>query len=493
MEKSPNIVFIVADQWRKQAAGFWALPSFGGSLPDTPDPVLTPNIDRLAQESVVFSQATSSFPLCAPYRGMMLTGQLPHKNGVILNCHSGRPAAQLREDVPCVSDILKGEGYSMGYIGKLHTDFPTPNVPQTGGYAESPRDDGNIWDAYTPPGPKRHGFDYWYSYGAYDEHLAPHYWDTAGAFHQPRVWSPEHEADKAIGYIRNDDGQRKAEAPFGLWISMNPPHNPYEQCREVDRAQYADKTWQDLAVRPNVDSDHAEMQAQVGNYFAMVSGIDREIGRILTELERQGLLEETLIVLTADHGEAMGSHGLMNKNHPYAESTDIPLILRLPGATERRVENLLLGTCDLMPTVLGLVGLEGKIPSAVDGVNYAGLIRREATEAVRPEASIFFRNVNAAPDADGKVRDFVVDTLGLKTDRYTYWVCSAEAPGGWACDGLFDMVADPYQMHNLHGTNPDLEMSLVKVLEATLPIDFPRNKIHPEVRKKLHSILRSAF
>ena len=490
MEKHPNIVFIVADQWRKQAAGFWASPTFREHLREVPDPVFTPNIDRLAEESVVFSQATSSFPLCAPYRGMMLTGQLPHKNGVILNCHSGRPTAQLKEEVPCVSDILKKEGYSMGYIGKLHTDFPTPNVPQTGGYAEAPRDDGNVWDAYTPPGPKRHGFDYWYSYGAYDEHLAPHYWDTKGEFHQPGVWSPQHEADRAIDYIRNDAGQRADGTPFGLWVSINPPHNPYDQCLEIDQARYAGKTWEELAIRPNVDPDHAEMQAQIANYFAMVTGIDREIGRILDELKAQGILEETLIVLTADHGEAMGSQGLMNKNHPYVESTDIPLMIRLPGAVAPRVEDLLLGTCDLMPTVLGLAGFEQKIPPEVDGVNYAGWIRNEATEVPRPEASVFFRHVNAAPDADGKVRDFVVDTLGLKTHRHTYWVCSADAPGGWACDGLFDIVEDPYQMNNLHGTDPKLEQSLIDTLVSVLPHDFPCSRIHPEVRKKLQPALK---
>lgn len=482
MDRRKNLVFIVVDQWRKQAAGYWSKPPYRAALHDRGDPAITPNIDRLADESVVLSQAISTFPLCSPFRGMMLSGKLPHRNGLVMNCHSGRPTSQLREDVTCVGDVMKANGYSMGYIGKLHTDFPEPNLPG-GKYATEPLEDGHVWDAYTKPGRRRHGFDYWYSYGTFDQHFNPHYWDTEGNYHEPGQWSADHEAYKAISYIRNTDQQRVQGKPFGLWVSMNPPHNPYNESKKMDRKLYDGKTWEDLAVRLNIDPENETMRTQLKSYLAMVTGVDRAVGRILGAIEEHGLKDDTVVVLTSDHGEAMGSHGLLAKNHPYAESLDVPFMVRSPGELKPRVDDLLLGSCDIMPTLLGLVGLEASIPDDLDGGNRVQALHGD--KGGRPKAGIFFRHVNAPADPDGKVRDFVVNLLGVKTHKHTLWITAAESEE----DGLFDMVNDPYQLNNLFDEHERLRNKLLAALEEAIPKNFPMDKLHEDVARKLAGAL----
>lgn len=482
MNQHPNIVFIVADQWRKQAAGFWSEEPYRSAIHDQGDPVVTPNLDRLAKQSVVLTQAISTFPLCSPYRGMMLSGKLPHRNGVVLNCNDERPVSQLREDVVCISDVLKQAGYSLGYIGKLHTDFPTPNLPG-GKYATAPLPDGQIWDAYTPPGPKRHSFDYWYSYGTFDQHFNPHYWDTEGRYHEPREWSPDHDSKMAESYILNKNGQRKEGEPFGLWVSINPPHHPYNQCKPEDLKPYGGATWDKLAVRPNIDKSNQVMRDQIKNYFALVTGIDRAIGRILQAIDEAGLTENTIVIVTSDHGEHMGSHDLTAKNYPYAESQDVPFLIRFPGQLKPRTDDLLAGTCDIMPTILGLAGLKSMIPDDLDGADYSGLLREVPSAVRRPEAVFFFRNINTPADGKGLVHDVITDFIGIKTQAYSFWI--SRKTKNWPEIGLYDNVKDPYQLNNLAETNPELKAEMIKQLKAAIPARFPVEKFHPEITAAL--------
>src|SRR5690625_4268409 len=199
IQRQPNILYVFADQWRRQAVGY-----------AEEDPVVTPNIDRFAKESMVFSQAVTCTPLCSPHRASLLTGKYPLSTGVYTNCKVGADV-MLREEETCMSDVLKQAGYQTGYIGKWHLDLPEKN------HTDNPESGAEGWDAYTPPGPKRHGFDYWYSYGAWDSHLAPHYWQDSPEKIQVDQWSVEHETDRAIAFIQN----RKKEQPFALFVSWS--------------------------------------------------------------------------------------------------------------------------------------------------------------------------------------------------------------------------------------------------------------------------------
>jgi arylsulfatase A-like enzyme len=486
MYDRPNIVFFVSDQFRKSAAHFWTRTAYAHHLTGAADPAVTPNIDRLAGESLVLANAVSAFPLCSPYRGMMLTGMYPEKNGVVLNCNSSRPCSQLREDVDCISDILRRGGYSLGYIGKLHTDFPTPNVPQTGGYAEAPREGGIVWDAYTPPGRRRHGFDFWYSYGAGNAHKAPHYWDSSGDLHEPQQWSADHEAKIAHGYICNARGQRDPARPFALWVSTNPPHSPYgslDDCVESDYQIYADTRIEDLRTRENAPLDDETVQANLRYYLAAVSGVDRAVGVVLEALDSTGLTENTIFVFTSDHGDSMGSHGLPPKNHPYNESVEVPFLLRYPGRVTPGADELMFGPCDIMPTLLGLCGLDQEIPVRVDGTNFAPRFT-EAANVDDPGAVLLFRNVNGETDETGAVIDYRTDYLGVKTPRFT--LCLGD--GGskpFDLPVLFDNRDDPYQMNNLFHERPGLVRSLTRTTRELIPADYPLEKLDTAVRDLL--------
>ena len=204
-QEYPNVIYVFPDQYRNMAMGFWHENGFKEHINFAADPVHTPHIDKFAKESLVLSSAMSNCPLSSPHRGSLLTGMYPNKSGIPLNCNSTRPISSLRTDVECVSDVFSKNGYDCAYFGKLHADFPTPNDPENPGeYVETKRP---VWDAYTPK-ERRHGFNYWYSYGTFDEHKNPHYWDTDGKRHDPKEWSPLHEAKQVISYLRNDKNQR---------------------------------------------------------------------------------------------------------------------------------------------------------------------------------------------------------------------------------------------------------------------------------------------
>lgn len=168
----------------------------------------------------MLTSAMSNCPLSSPHRGSLLTGMYPNKSGIPLNCNSSRPISSLREDAVCVSDVFCNAGYDCAYFGKLHAEFPTPNDPERPGqYVE---DRVPAWDAYTPK-ERRHGFNYWYSYGTFDEHKNPHYWDTEGRRHDPREWSPLHESGKVVSYLKNEGNVRDPKKPFFIMVGMNPP------------------------------------------------------------------------------------------------------------------------------------------------------------------------------------------------------------------------------------------------------------------------------
>ena len=231
----PNIVFVFPDQMRNCAIGFWNSPDFARVAGRRcADPVITPRLNAFAREAVVLSEATSTCPVSSPYRGMMLTGMYPERNGITLNCMNTRPESQLRQDARCLSDVLADAGYDCAYIGKLHADFPTPNNPQRPGTYVS--DETEVWDAYTPP-ERRHGFNYWYSYGTYDVHRHPHYWDNDGNRHDVDDWSPHHEIDRAIAYIDNSEGQRDEQRPFLMMIFSNPSRSPIWRILTISKSR----------------------------------------------------------------------------------------------------------------------------------------------------------------------------------------------------------------------------------------------------------------
>lgn len=445
----PNVIYVFPDQFRNHAMGFWNEEGFADQVNFRGDPVYTPNLNRFAREAVVLTSAQSNCPLSSPHRGMLLTGQYPDGSGVPLNCHSGRPISSLSADTECIGDVFHRAGYNCAYIGKLHVDYPTPNDPEHPGQYVEKQDP--VWDAYTPPA-RRHGFDYWYSYGTFDEHKRPHYWDTEGKRHEIRQWSPEHETDKVIAYLKNEGNVRNPDKPFFMMVGMNPPHSPYrslEDCMEEDYNRYKDIPYESLLVRPNADPA-MEKAASAPFYFASVTGVDRQFGRILKALEELKLDKQTIVIFASDHGETMCSQRTNDpKNSPYAESMNIPFLVRYPGRLVPRVDDLLLSSPDIMPTVLGLCGLHDSIPAEVQGQDWSPLFFDPAVKMKRPQGALYIRNLDGDRDEQGKVVNYFPVARGIKTAQYTLALFIDRETGKVAKTLFFDDQKDPYQLENL--------------------------------------------
>lgn len=471
----PNIIYVFPDQFRNQAMEFWNKDGFREKVNFKGDPVHTPYLNAFAKEAMVLTSAMSNCPLSSPHRGILLTGMYPNKSGVPLNCNSNRPISSLREDAECIGDVFNKAGYECAYFGKLHVDFPTPNNPQSPGrYVEEQRP---VWDAYTPQS-RRHGFTHWYSYGTFDEHKNPHYWDTEGKRHDPKEWSPLHEAGQVISFLKNEGKVRDSKKPFFIMVGMNPPHSPYrslDDCMEEDFNLYKNQPLDSLLIRPNADPTMLKA-ASAPYYFASVTGVDRAFGQILKVLKELGMDKNTVVVFSSDHGETMCSQRTDDpKNSPYSESMNVPFLVRFPERVRPRVDNLMLSSPDIMPTLLGLCGLGNAIPQEVQGRNFAPLFLDEKADIVRPTGALYIQNVDGEKDANGLVKTYFPSSRGIKTARYTLALYIDRKTKQLKNSLLFDDEKDPYQLHNLPlEENREVVMQLCREMGAMLKeIDDP--------------------
>lgn len=453
--KRPNLLFIFADQFRKASLGYLK-----------EDPTHTPNLDKLASNGVVFSRAIANHPLCSPYRAMLMSGQYPLKNGVLANCHSGRTAYgnYLKKETICFSDVLARSGYNAGYVGKWHLDGPCPTKAG----------EKEIWDSWCPPD-HRHGFSFWYAYGSHNLHNQPYYWTTGASEEQKTKvdqWSPEHEAEIIMDYLENVDGKhREAEKPFAIFWGINPPHTPFTEVPERYKKQYEGGKYQDLLNRQNVDYHENKELRDLGvgdagveqeiheapDYFASVTGVDDQIGRVIEKLKEKSLYENTIVVFSSDHGEMLGSHGLMHKNIWYSEALEIPLIVNWPAQLKPRTDDLLISVPDYMPTFLGLMGLNQHLPDSVEGKDYSGVFYNKKVE--RPDCQLYFGSEPEAPQSGKR---------GIRTEKYTYVEVKDKKEKKHYF--LYDDINDRFQMKNIYGEDSrrdqQLSSRLYKLLET---------------------------
>lgn len=436
------------------------------------DPVMTPHMDAFCRDSTYCDHAFSTFPVCSPHRASLMTGKYPLSAGFFTNCKKGL-SLRLGDDEVCMGQILKEAGYQTAYIGKWHLDEPEQN------HCDAPVSGARDWDAFTPPGVRRHGFDYWYSYGTYDMHLSPHYWQDTPEMIKPGIWSVEHETDQAIEYIRK---VRDPEQPFAMCISWNPPHSVYSQVpqkyldlypevRMKDNVSYVDIK-QHTGERLNYTPE--EMQLTTRQYYAAITGMDEQFGRLIEELKRQGLYDDTVIVLSADHGDMMGSHGLMGKHVWYEESIRIPFVIHVPG-NEKRYSSTCIGSQDMLPTLLSL--LDVKIPDTVEG----GDCSRYMTEDVEDPERVSF--LCACPGGYAVVQKFreakkdprEYGWRGVRTQDHTYVMELGYDVTPKPARYLYCVKTDPQQLHPLDLQCPE-HAQLAAALEQKVMAWMGRQK-----------------
>ncbi len=416
--RRPNILLVIADEWRAQAFGHMGDAN-----------AQTPTFDRFARQSVSFRQAVAGVPICCPARASLITGQYPLTHGVYINDVPLKPRATT------LGEALRNHGYKTGYIGKWHL-YGSP-----GGQYERRL-------AFIPP-EARMGFDYWKVCECTHDYNRSLYY--AGDDPTPRYW-PGYDAiaqtDDAIGFIANHADKPD---PYALVLSWGPPHFPYAApAAYTDR--YKDRP---IRLRPNVPpADRDRAIAELRGYYAAIAALDDCFERLLHAVEAHDP-DNTIVLFIADHGEMAFSQGLENKLYPWEESIRIPFQLRYPArGLTHGTSDAPLNSPDIMPTLLGLAGLP--VPPGIEGSDFSrGLADRRP--AKDHPGSAFLSMV--APIIHARKYGFA-PYRGVRTSRFTY-VRSLDRP--WL---LYDNVADPFQQQNL--IEDDRHVDLKRALEADL-------------------------
>ncbi len=383
--KKPNILFIFPDQFRSDFIGVR-----GGDF------VHTPHIDRIAREGALFTRSYVSAPTCLPARATLLTGMAPWKHGLLAYAPI---ATKYPIEMP---RLLKDAGYYTFATGKLHfkpIGGPPLKIPQSEldnrkfmhGFDEIRLCEG--W------GHPQNAYNEWFEKNAPDlpedgtglgstDHRSGAY-QYADSLH-PTAWT----ASEAIRFINSyDDGN-----PFFVKVAFHRPHPPFDPPQrwldfykgkeipgaavgEWSQEKYGEPVVADLSKQVNSPrgnfGDQFVRHSREG-YLAAISYLDEQIGLIISALEEKGELENTLILLSSDHGDMMGDHHLWRKSYAYEGSAGVPMVIRWPEsmkieADRGQVLSELVELRDVLPTFLDAAGAD--IPAEIDGMSMLNLVR----------------------------------------------------------------------------------------------------------------------
>jgi arylsulfatase A-like enzyme len=394
----PNVILVLADQWRAQAFGYAGDPN-----------AKTPNLDQLARESFNFVNAIAGVPVCCPTRASLLTGRRPLSTGVFLNDVPLAPGSET------LAKVLRDAGYDTAYIGKWHLN-------------------GDGRSSFIPR-ERRQGFDYWKALECTHDYNHSFYYADGPEKLLWQGYDAIAQTQDARGYLR---AHARSSKPFLLVLAWGPPHDPYNTAPEKYRAMFSPAQ---LRLRANVPEERSETtRARMAGYYAHCSALDDCLGELRAALKETGADQDTLLIFTSDHGDLLGSHGGWNKQQPYDESIRVPLLIHgVPGAKHKaRKLDALINSEDIMPTILGLCGVS--IPQTVEGLDYSGYIRggKNPSDGATVISCV-------APFGQWTRKMGGREYRGLRTLRYTY-VRGLKGP--WL---LFDNREDPAQLKNLVG------------------------------------------
>jgi arylsulfatase len=424
-----NILFLMDDQHR----GDW-IGAAGAKW------MITPNLDRLAREGVLFRRGYSSTPSCLPARAALLTGLSPWNHG----CLGYRPIPEhYAWEMP---RLFTEAGYRTHCVGKNHF---TPQR-NTHGYQSVelgepstrdtvPVDDYGAWFAKEMPGHKP--FEGWHSGN-----------DQRGGMDYPfdeRLHLTHWAADRAIRFLQSEPHGK----PWFLKVSLIHPHTPLNAPKRwndryagVDIPPPAIGDWarkmyggQQTSFKKSPEATRGvvpaeEIRVTRRSYAAAISFVDEQIGRVLEALEKRGDLENTLILFTADHGDIMGDHYLYRKTFSVEGSVNVPMIVRWPsrlGLDARRgqVRNDLAELRDVLPTFLDAAGLPK--PPNVEGLSLLDALRGKPWRSM-----LDLEHASCYAPKDGWV--------ALTDQRYKYVYYTVTG-----VQQLFDLQADPHELRDL--------------------------------------------
>lgn len=430
MPNPPNILFLMADQLRSDVL-----------RPE--NPCIAPNLKALAARGVSFERAYTPNAVCSPARASLMTGLLPHNHGVLEVTHCvDDDQCCLRTDRPHWAQRLQSAGYRTGYFGKWHVER-THELERFGwtvnGESSRPEAQSRMKSRHTMPekpalrsravtGPAE-GYAPARFFGVQDGTKSQHQLEIA--------------ADMGVEFIR-DAAQRGG--PWCCFVSCLMPHDPFF-CTSRDRALYdadalqlppnahdpmADKpALYRKSARAFADMTDAERREAMACYYGTVTQIDREYARLMRALDDAGAVENTLVVMTTDHGDFLGAHGLYCKNiGAFEEAYSIPLIVAGPGVARGAVSAARVGSHDLCPTLLELAGAE-PIPSP-DSRSFAAVLR--------DPARVQGPNAGLAEYYGSRYR----------LTQFVYWEDDWKlVHNGFDFDELYNLRDDPFELKNL--------------------------------------------
>jgi arylsulfatase A-like enzyme len=423
----PNVLWIWTDQQRWDALGASGNPE-----------VRTPNLDKLAASGAIFTRAYCNNTVCMPSRMSALSGRYPEALGIGVN------GIEMPEDVPCLHNVLGDAGYHTANLGKLHflnhsnRDHREPHPAY--GFSEILISD--------EPGCYPDPYLAWVRAKAPDQVencmvSTPPAWTgkpvekQPRGTHQPYVFEGPEElthsafvAEETVGYLRRRRGERffAIAGFYAPHCPLNPPQRfvdmydpgalPAPLMNEPERERYglSDDEWRKVKAY----------------YYALVTHVDDQVGRIMAALDELGLRENTLVIFTSDHGEHLGDHGSVGKGPPGLEScARVPLILSMPGriAAGRRHDEIV-ELIDLAPTVLETCAMQS--PPFVQGRSLLPLLE---DREYRPRSSAYIH---------WKI-PFSEQWRAVRTDRFKYCV------SGDGEELLFDLEADPGELRSVAG------------------------------------------
>jgi arylsulfatase A-like enzyme len=415
-----NVLYVFSDQWRTCDHGYMGNTD-----------VVTPNIDRLAGESINMVNAVSGIPVCCPHRASLITGQYPLTHGLYLN------DLNLRQNPNSMGHCFRKAGYETGWIGKWHID-------------------GRGRGEYTPP-ERRQGFEFWRALECtHNYNKSVYYADSP----EKKVWEGYDAIDQtrvAEDYLKQRAEDKK---PFSLFLSWGPPHAPYHTAPKAYMNKFDPG---DLSLRDNVPKEREKTARKLYHgYYAHMAALDKCLGDLMATLKATGLDKNTILVYTSDHGDMLQSHGFMKKQQPWEESLRVPFLLRHPNpAVTARSLTTLIDTPDIMPTLLSMCNVS--IPAGVQGSDMSAVM----TGKKKPNSERAALMTCPQPFAQWGRHVGGREYRGVRTERHSY-VKSLEGP--WL---LYDNEDDPYQLRNLTGKpeaksiQDDLEQRLRQMLKDT--------------------------
>lgn len=444
-----NVLLLMDDEHNYRCLGYR----------DEGEPVRTNAIDSLADSATVFEQAYCGAPLCTPSRMTMLSGR------EVMNCGAWDNGSVLSPELPTLPGTFEEAGYETGLVGEMHFG----GNRQFNGFNHRPYGDltgrtGHQPDPISQVRLREVVESSWAGIGFRSRIVEAGATDIPESLHQDRV-----VVDETISLLR-ELGSSNPDTPWFVCASFGRPHFPF-----TAPARFLDRFWPDGVTAPKIEdgenavdhpfheanravtspddiTDEQLLRARAA-YFAAVEYVDELIGDLLAILERDGYLDNTIVVFLSDHGEMAGEHGMWSKRTYHEDSTRVPFLIQVPeqrsGLLAAHRIRTPVSLLDLFPTLCGLTGID--VPSSLDGVD----LSQTVTTGTEPNRGpVFVDRFGPPPTSSPSPLDHEVPaTEELWPDGLEYRMVR---DGRYKYVGfrnarqlLFDLANDPYELHNL--------------------------------------------